>query len=200
MFEAQLYMIRIHKWIVFSHVYFDLFYQMVLYFYVICILNDVLCWNIETMFMNCVVYGRTSCKTAPGWWVILVKYDVMILMITMIMIMIIMMITMITIMVLIMLTITIMMMMTMMIIIIMITTIITIAITITIIIKSCEIDKVVSEMTVWRPISFKTVDLNILATEPHEMKHVCRTWISNYIQQNIEIIYPCPVAPFTNMV
>ena len=28
-----------------------------------------------TMCMNCViVYGRTSCKTASGWWVILVKY------------------------------------------------------------------------------------------------------------------------------
>ena len=26
------------------------------------------------MFINCVVYGRTSCKTALGWWVILVKY------------------------------------------------------------------------------------------------------------------------------
>ena len=27
------------------------------------------------MLINCVVvYGRTSCKTASGWWVILVKY------------------------------------------------------------------------------------------------------------------------------
>ena len=34
----------------------------------------VSCCTIVTMFINCVAYGRTSCKTALGWWVILVKY------------------------------------------------------------------------------------------------------------------------------
>ena len=48
---------------------------MVLYFYVICIvIYHVSCCIIVTMFINCVVYGRTLCKTALGWWVILVKY------------------------------------------------------------------------------------------------------------------------------
>ena len=38
-------------------------------------LNYVLCWCFVVMYINCiVVYGRTSCKTASGWWVILVKY------------------------------------------------------------------------------------------------------------------------------
>ena len=48
---------------------------MVLYFYVICIvIYHVSCCTIVIMLINCVVYGRTSCKTALGWWVILVKY------------------------------------------------------------------------------------------------------------------------------
>ena len=38
-------------------------------------LNYVLCWCFVVMYINCiVVYGKTSCKTASGWWVILVKY------------------------------------------------------------------------------------------------------------------------------
>ena len=64
MFEMQLYMIRIHKYLLF---FLKKFYQMVLYFYVICIvIYHVSCCTIVTMFFNCVVYGRTSCKTALG--------------------------------------------------------------------------------------------------------------------------------------
>ena len=38
-------------------------------------LDYVLCWCFVVMYINCiVVYGRTSCKTTSGWWVILVKY------------------------------------------------------------------------------------------------------------------------------
>ena len=38
-------------------------------------LNYVLCWCFVVMYINCIVaYGRTSCKTASGWWDILVKY------------------------------------------------------------------------------------------------------------------------------
>ena len=71
MFETQLYMIRIHKYLLL----FIFFYHMVLYFYVICIvIYHVSCCTIATMFINCVVYGRTSCKTALGWSVILVEY------------------------------------------------------------------------------------------------------------------------------
>ena len=69
MFETQLYMIRIHRYLLLF------FYQMILYFYVICIeIYHVSCCTSVTMFINCVVYGRTSCKTALGWWEILVKY------------------------------------------------------------------------------------------------------------------------------
>ena len=62
MFDIQLYMIRIHKYLL---LFF--FYQMVLYFYVIYIViyHASYC-TIVTMFINCVVYGRTSCKTALG--------------------------------------------------------------------------------------------------------------------------------------
>ena len=74
MFETQLYMIRIHKYLLL----FYFFYQMVLYFYVIYIvIYHVSCCTIVIMFINCVVYGRTSCKTALDWWVILVKYVLM---------------------------------------------------------------------------------------------------------------------------
>ena len=71
MFEIQLFMIRIHKYLLLSY----FFYQMVLYFYVICIvIYHVSCCTVVTMFLNCVVYDRTSCKTVLGWWIILVKY------------------------------------------------------------------------------------------------------------------------------
>ena len=64
MFEIQLYMIRIHKYLL---LFYFFFYQMVLYFYVICIvIYHVSCCTVVTMFINCVVYGRTSCKTALG--------------------------------------------------------------------------------------------------------------------------------------
>ena len=57
------------------HIFTLIFYQMVLYFYVICIMiYHVSCWTIVTMFMNFAVYGRTSCKTVPGC-IILVKYS-----------------------------------------------------------------------------------------------------------------------------
>ena len=42
--------------------------------YIYIIIYHGLCWTSVTMFISCVVCGRNSCKIAPGWWVILVKY------------------------------------------------------------------------------------------------------------------------------
>ena len=78
-FETSLYMIRITR-LIFIHVY--TVYMLILesyclYCILICHRYHELClnWHILIMFLNCVVvYGRTACKTAFGWWAILVKY------------------------------------------------------------------------------------------------------------------------------
>ena len=69
------------------HMFIFIFYRNSFYMFIFMILslsypympyvslNYVLCWCFVVMYINCVVvYGRTSCKTASGWWVILVKY------------------------------------------------------------------------------------------------------------------------------
>ena len=69
------------------HMFSFIFYRNSFYMFILMILslsypympyvsfNYVLCWCFVVMYINCVVvYGRTSCKTASGWWVILVKY------------------------------------------------------------------------------------------------------------------------------
>ena len=81
MCETQLYMIRIHKWIVFTCLLL-FFYQMVLYFYVICIMiYHVSCWTAETMFINCVVsynaytilnyVSQSCCNLVLRFWFLL---------------------------------------------------------------------------------------------------------------------------------
>ena len=69
------------------HMFIFIFYRNSFYMFILMILslsypympyvslNYVLCWCFVVMYINCVVvYGRTSCNTASGWWVILVKY------------------------------------------------------------------------------------------------------------------------------
>ena len=59
MFESQIYMIRIYKYIVF-HVFVVAFLNtwFYIFFYVIWIMNYVLCWNIVIIFMNCIEDDR----------------------------------------------------------------------------------------------------------------------------------------------
>ena len=76
-------MIRVHNYIViylftfnftFHHIVLQLHFSLYCLFVCRCHQEIYFMFTYCVYVMNCVVYGRTSCKTVSGWWVILVKY------------------------------------------------------------------------------------------------------------------------------